>query len=283
MAMKRYEAGDAVKVTDAVGKVFRGEVVRCFGDGDGIGVDIRVPAGHQTATRSAPRANAFAWSFYDSELAQEPFGDYGLRIEPWAEVASADPQPGDIVYAKEDFFVELGGGDDRQQRLTKGKGYEIARFGDRGSLWIRSCDKGHECSWGTQWRENFSTEPLADEPKSDLVLLDDESRKALKAGDRVLVEMEVQALDAEDALVLLTTKHATVSQPWRELGVVYAKLPAAEPEKPIAVGDFVSILRRTGSRGKVLAFMSNGHAVVEYVAGDDFNVGHYDVSCLERV
>lgn len=116
---------------------------------------------------------------------------------------------------------------------------------------------------------------------SPFTLLDDEGREALKAGDRVLVEFDVCEVDNEDSTVLLARKYDTTSRPWLYVKDVFALLPPAE--KPIAVGDFVNILGRTGSQGKVLAFMSNGHAVVEYVAGDDFNVSHYDLSCLKVI
>lgn len=112
-------------------------------------------------------------------------------------------------------------------------------------------------------------------------LLDDEGRKALKAGDRVLVEFDVREVDNEDSTVLLERKYDTTSRPWLFVKDVFALLPPAK--KPAAVGDFVSILGRTGSKGKVLAFASNGHAVVEYAAGDGINVAAYDLSCLELI
>lgn len=122
---------------------------------------------------------------------------------------------------------------------------------------------------------------LASEAPAPFTLLDDEGRKALKAGDRVLVEFDVRAVDKEDSTVLLWREYDTTSRPWLYVKDVFALLPPAK--KPAAVGDYVSILGRVGSKGKVLAFMSNGHAVVEYVAGDDFNVSHYDLSCLEVI
>ena len=118
---------------------------------------------------------------------------------------------------------------------------------------------------------------------SAFTLLDDEGRKALKAGDRVLVECEVRYDDtAIDGDIILTMDTSDAGRLAYSIpSKVFALLPPAE--KPIAVGDFVNILGRTGSQGKVLAFMSNGHAVVEYVAGDDFNVSHYDLSCLKVI
>lgn len=119
-------------------------------------------------------------------------------------------------------------------------------------------------------------------PAAPFTLLDDEGRKALKAGDRVLVEVLVVGAANEDGEIPYSGTHALDT--WATFAApedFFALLPPAE--KPIAVGDFVNILGRTGSQGKVLAFMSNGHAVVEYVAGDDFNVSHYNPSCLKVI
>lgn len=181
-----------------------------------------------------------------------------------------EPQAGDIVYAAADYLDVAGA-----KRLSKGKGYLVSGYEISG-LWIKACDAGHNCCWGSDWQKNFTLQPTA-----PFTLLDDEGRKALKAGDRVLVEFDVREVDNEDSTVLLERKYDTTSRPWLYVKDVFALLPPAE--KPIAVGDFVNILGRTGSRGKVLAFMSNGHAVVEYVAGDDFNVSHYDPSCLKVI
>lgn len=113
-------------------------------------------------------------------------------------------------------------------------------------------------------------------------LLDDEGRKALKKGDRVLVEAEIfrAELDEEgDICTLQDFGEDGPHQSYVKPKSIFALLPPAK--KPIAVGDFVNILGRTGSKGKVLAFASNGNAVVEYAAGDGINVAHYDLSCLE--
>lgn len=179
-----------------------------------------------------------------------------------------EPKPGDVVYALDDYH-DIS----RTKRLTKGKGYVVAEV-DASGLWVRACDAGHNCCWGDDWRGNF-----AQQPASPFTLLDDEGRKALKAGDRVLVEFDVREVDNEDSTVLLERKYDTTSRPWLYVKDVFALLPPAE--KPIAVGDLVSILGRTGSKGKVLAFASNGHAVVEYAAGDGINAAAYDLSCLE--
>lgn len=183
----------------------------------------------------------------------------------------APPQPGDTIYAIADFD------DGSRQRLTKGKGYAVESFSGS-TVGIEACDAGHFCYWHN-WTENFSFTPPAADAQDGLTILDAEGRAALKAGDRVLVVAVFEAgLDDDgDIEITLGDDFGCYTKPES----IYAKLPAAKKE--IAVGDFVSILRRTGSKGKVLAFMSNGHAVVEYVAGDDFNVGHYDVSCLEVI
>ncbi|HRL05083.1 MAG TPA: hypothetical protein PL098_00050 [Brevundimonas diminuta] len=130
----------------------------------------------------------------------------------------------------------------------------------------------------------FLLRPAVSKPDAQdgLTILDAEGRAALKVGDRVLVAAEVRRR-AMDGAVEVGDVGGTHTAIYTSSENVYAKLPAAETKKEIAVGDFVSILRRTGSKGRVLAFMSNGHAVVEYAAGDDFNVGHYDVSCLEVI
>lgn len=203
--MAKFKEGDVVKVTDFVGKVFKGEVRSADKDL----INISVPEGHTTEDARGPEPKPYLWAFYPSELEREPFGDYGLRIEPWAETEEA-------------------------------------------------------------------TAPFT--------LLDDEGRKALKAGDRVLVEMEVSnpAPDDEGDIKFLSSAGSSIDVfAWSKPESIFALLTPAK--KPAAVGDFVNILGRTGSKGKVLAFMSNGHAVVEYVAGDDFNVSHYDLSCLEVI
>lgn len=181
-----------------------------------------------------------------------------------------EPKPGDVVYALDDYH-DIS----RTKRLTKGKGYVVAEV-DASGLWVRACDAGHNCCWGDDWRGNFAQQPTA-----PFTLLDDEGRKALKAGDRVLVEFDVREVDNEDSTVLLERKYDTTARPWLYVKDAFALLPPAK--KPATVGDFVSILGRTGSKGKVLAFASNGHAVVEYAAGDGINVAAYDLSCLEVI
>lgn len=52
-------------------------------------------------------------------------------------------------------------------------------------------------------------------------------------------------------------------------------------DRPFAVGDQVVIMG--GSRGKILAFTSDGRAVCEYDAGDITGVVARDLSCLTRV
>lgn len=200
--MDKFKTGDAVKVTDADGRVFKGEVRTA----DHIGYAIWVPGGHRTVSSKAVWRGPYVWAFTAEELAQEPFGDYGLRIEPWAE------------------------------------------------------------------------EPA-------FTLLDDEGRKALKKGDRVLVEVKVLNPEPDDGgdirFLSSGTAGSCTCHAWAKPKDVFALLPPAK--KLAAVGDFVRILGRTGSKGKVLAFASNGHAVVEYAAGDGINVAAYDLSCLEVI
>ena len=185
-----------------------------------------------------------------------------------------DPKPGDVVYALDDYHDIH-----KTKRLTKGKGYVVAGA-DASGLWIRACDAGHNCCWGDDWRGNF-----AQQPTTPFTLLDDEGRKALKAGDRVLVEVTLVSVTPDrygDVEILKKFAGEEAAGSWANPASFFALLPPAE--KPIAVGDFVNILGRTGAQGKVLAFMRNGHAVVvEYAAGDDFNVSHYDPSCLKVV
>lgn len=204
--MAEFKEGDAVKVTDAKGKVFKGEVRHA----DHELINILVPAGHTTQSARSAEPEPYLWSFFPSELAQEPFGDYGLRIEPWVE---------------------------------------------------------------------------EEQPAAPFTLLDDEGRKALKVGDRVLVELEIADATLDDSGdIKLWSSGSTNGEfvsAWTKPKDVFALLPPAK--KPITVGDFVSILGRTGSKGKVLAFASNGHAVVEYAAGDGINVSHYDLSCMEVI
>lgn len=122
------------------------------------------------------------------------------------------------------------------------------------------------------------------EGQAPFTLLDDEGRKALKKGDRVLVEMEVSnpAPDDDGDIKFLSSAGSSIGVfAWAGPESIFALLPTLK--KPATVGDFVSILGRTGSKGKVLAFASNGHAVVEYAAGDGINVAAYDLSCLEVI
>lgn len=182
-----------------------------------------------------------------------------------------DPKPGDVVYALDDYHDIC-----KTKRLTKGKGYVVTEV-DASGLWVRACDAGHNCCWGDDWRGNFAQQPTA-----PFTLLDDEGRKALKAGDRVLVEAKLIASKPDgDGEMLIEGLRPGGYQTYAHFSNVFALLPPAK--KPIAVGDNVRILGRNGSTGKVLAFASNGHAVVEYIAGDDFNVSHYDLSCLELI
>lgn len=119
---------------------------------------------------------------------------------------------------------------------------------------------------------------------SPFTLLDDEGRKALKAGDRVLVEAmlhEDVGFGGDGDVELRTQGSEFEMGAFVRVSGLFALLPPAK--KPIAVGDNIRILGRNGSTGKVLAFASNGHAVVEYAAGDGINVSHYDLSCLELI
>lgn len=124
-----------------------------------------------------------------------------------------------------------------------------------------------------------------EEDTAPFTLLDDEGRKALKAGDRVLVEVEVLNPEPDFDGDLELGGPGGSEEDRYPLFVkpesIFAILPPAK--KPATVGDFVNILGRTGSKGKVLAFASNGHAVVEYAAGDGINVAAYDLSCLEVI
>lgn len=125
---------------------------------------------------------------------------------------------------------------------------------------------------------------VSEQPATPFTLLDDEGRKALKAGDRALMEVTIlnPELDEEgDICVLQDFTQNGPHQNYVKPKDLFALLPPAK--RPAAVGAFVSILGRTGSKGKVLAFASNGHAVVEYAAGDGINVAHYDLSCLEVI
>ena len=123
-----------------------------------------------------------------------------------------------------------------------------------------------------------------EEDTAPFALLDDEGRKALKKGDRVLVEavLHEDVGFGEDGDVELRTQGSEFEmRALARVSGLFALLPPAK--KPATVGDFVNILGRAGSKGKVLAFASNGHAVVEYAAGDGINVAAYDLSCLEVI
>lgn len=109
--------------------------------------------------------------------------------------------------------------------------------------------------------------------------LDDAGRAALKAGDRVLVALEVKAVDLEDSTLALVRKHSSSSGLWYDFAEVYALLPPAP--KPIAAGDRVRILG--GQVGKAIGQASDGTWAVEYDAGDSINISRYDASALEVV
>ena len=192
-------------------------------------------------------------------------------------------RPGGLITPSRDYLDAH-----HKKRLTKGKPYVLKNFGPangvypKGSLVLEADDIGVSSYWPvSDYQHGGPLEWSLYQPATPFTLLDDEGRKALKAGDRVLVEFDVREVDNEDSTVLLERKYDTTARPWLYVKDVFALLPPAE--KPIAVGDFVNILGRTGSQGKVLAFMSNGHAVVEYAAGDNFNVSHYDLSCLKVI
>lgn len=201
--MAKFETGDAVRVTDADGKVFKGEV-RSAGAHD---YDIMVPAGHRTVRSKYLGPEPYTWNFTSEELEREPFGDYGLRIEPWAE---------------------------------------------------------------------------EEQPTAPFTLLDDEGRKALKAGDRVLVEVEIVAPEPDiDGEITVTGQRASGYGTYAHASKVFALLPPAE--KPIAVGDYVSIATQLGTKGKVLAFASAGAPVVEFADGDGLTARAFDASVLEVI
>lgn len=117
-------------------------------------------------------------------------------------------------------------------------------------------------------------------PTTPFTLLDDEGRKALKAGDRVLVEATVinPRLD-EDGEMTLETSETTSA--YAIPSKVFALLPPAE--KPIAVGDLVSITTQSGTKGKVMAFTSAGVPVVEFADGDGLTARAFHASCLKVI
>lgn len=115
-------------------------------------------------------------------------------------------------------------------------------------------------------------------PTDTFTLLDDEGRKALKAGDRVLVEFDVREVDNEDSTVLLAF---SALRPWIFAKDIFALLPPAK--KPIAVGDLVRIATQSGTKGKVLAFTSAGVPVVEFADGDGLTARAFDASCLKVI
>ena len=117
---------------------------------------------------------------------------------------------------------------------------------------------------------------------SPFTLLDDEGRKALKAGDRVLVEVLVVGAANEDGEIPYSGTHALDT--WATFAApedFFAILPPAE--KPIAVGDLVSIATQSGTKGKVLAFTSAGVPVVEFADGNGLTARAFDASVLEVI
>lgn len=182
------------------------------------------------------------------------------------------PAPGSIVYATIDYFAV------DTRRLSKGAAYVVDRWDTGSGLWIKSCDAGFNCCWGRDWYRRFTTEA----PAQPFTLLDDAGRAALRAGDRVLVEVGIVNAkpDAQGDIEVL--QNFGVSGPhsvWAKSSDVYALLTPAP--KPIAIGDAVRIVG--GSTGKVLAQASDGRWAVEYDAGGTTEVRSYDASCLEVV
>lgn len=186
------------------------------------------------------------------------------------------PTPGSVIYAKADYFAG------ERRRLTKGKAYVVDRS-DRAGLWINECDAGHNCCWGTDWYQQFTTEALT----QPFTLLDDAGRAALRVGDRVLIEVTVERGGADgdgdgDISVKQDFGRNGPHHCWAKPSAVYALLAPAP--KPIAVGDAVRISGGlTGATGKVLAFTSAGVPVVEFVDGDGLTARTFDASCLEAV
>lgn len=93
-------------------------------------------------------------------------------------------------------------------------------------------------------------------------------------GDRVLVTIET-----------LVTKPVSASRPllFSEQEAASARVELLyRPEKPLAVGDRVRLMNGA-DEGLILAFTSDGRAVVEYEAGDTTNVMSRDTSCLTRI
>ena len=114
--------------------------------------------------------------------------------------------------------------------------------------------------------------------------LDDAGRAALKAGDRVLIEVRISGdLDSDGELPvnLLTAPSGKVCRhSWATPATIYALLPPAP--KPIAAGDTVRILGGAQT-GKAIGQASDGSWAVEYEAGDSINISRYDASALEAV
>ena len=123
---------------------------------------------------------------------------------------------------------------------------------------------------------------LVSEATASFTLLDDEGRKALKKGDRVLVEAEIFRAELDEDGDICTLQDFAEDGPHQAYvkpESIFALLPPVK--KPAAVGDFVSIATRPGSKGKVLAFTSAGVPVVEFADGNGLTARAFDASVLE--
>ena len=193
---------------------------------------------------------------------------------------------GDLITPSRDYLDARN-----EKRLTKGKPYVLKNFGPangvypKGSLVLEADDIGVSSCWPVSGFEHGGPmewslyQPAAATP---FTLLDDEGRKALKAGDRVLVEVLVVSAANEDGEIPYSGTHALDT--WATFAApedFFAILPPAE--KPIAVGDLVSIATQSGTKGKVLAFTSAGVPVVEFADGNGLTARAFDASVLEVI
>lgn len=190
-------------------------------------------------------------------------------------------KPADVITPSRDYVDGTG-----RKRLTQGNPYVLKGNGPangvypEGSLILEADDIGVSSYWPLENTRYGDAMQWSLYKPAPFTLLDDEGRKALKAGDRVLVEATViePKLD-EDGEMRLQTSETTSAYvvPAR----VFALLPPTK--KPAAVGDFVSIATRPGSKGKVLAFTSAGVPVVEFADGDGLTARTFDASVLEVI
>ena len=194
-------------------------------------------------------------------------------------------KPADVITPSRDYVDGTG-----RKRLTQGNPYVLKGNGPangvypEGSLILEADDIGVSSYWPLENTRYGDAMQWSLYKPAPFTLLDDEGRKALKKGDRVLVEAEIFRAELDEDGDICTLQDFAEDGPHQAYvkpESIFALLPPVK--KPAAVGDFVSIATRPGSKGKVLAFTSAGVPVVEFADGDGLTARTFDASVLEVI